>query len=131
MAIFGHYNACFGLMYYTIINLAILLFMYIGLEKMFFVVVVVFVVFCCCCFFFFFVLCLFVCLLLLLFFVCLFVFCCFCFCFFFNSKVLIIFLFLHKNICTNEYPQHMFSRRNKKTIYLTSTLSQTYASICI
>ena len=53
---------------------------------------------------------------------------------FFNSKVLIFFLFLHKNICcgywlevphwgtSNEYPQPMFSRtyvwRNKKNYLL-------------
>ena len=48
---------------------------------------------------------------------------------FFNLKVLILFLFLHKNIrcgysleapqlgTSNEYPQHMFSWRNKKNIY--------------
>ena len=49
---------------------------------------------------------------------------------FFNQKVSIVFLFLNKNICcvypleapqrgaSNEYPQHMFSPRNKKTICL-------------
>ena len=49
--------------------------------------------------------------------------------FFFNPKVLILFLLLHENICygysleaprrgaSNEYPQHMFSWRNKKNIY--------------
>ena len=49
--------------------------------------------------------------------------------FFFNQKVLIVFLFLHGNICCGysyeaphwgasyEYPQHMFSWRNKKNIY--------------
>ena len=49
---------------------------------------------------------------------------------FFNQKLLISFLFLHENICcgylseashqgaSNEYPQHMFSWRNKKNIYL-------------
>ena len=48
---------------------------------------------------------------------------------FFNRKVLIFFLFLHENICcgyslevpqrgtSNEYPQHMFSWRNKKKKY--------------
>ena len=53
---------------------------------------------------------------------------------FFNPKVLIFFLFSHKNICcgysleapqrgaSNEYPQHMFLRRNKKNIYLTPSL---------
>ena len=56
----------------------------------------------------------------------------FFFCFFFNPKVLIFVIFLHENIyCgysleaphSNGYPQHMFSRRNKKTIYLIPTLS--------
>ena len=49
---------------------------------------------------------------------------------FFNQKVSIFFLFLNENICygysleaphrgtSNEYPQHMFSLRNKKNIYL-------------
>ena len=46
---------------------------------------------------------------------------------FFNQKVAIFFLFLNENICcwrgaSNEYPQHMFSSRNKKTIYLIPTL---------
>ena len=53
---------------------------------------------------------------------------------FFNQKVLIFFLFLHKNICcgyssevpwrgtSNEYPQHMFLWRNKKNIYWVPTL---------
>ena len=48
---------------------------------------------------------------------------------FFIQKVLIFFLFLHKNICcgyslevpwqgiSNESPQYMFSRRNKKNIF--------------
>ena len=36
---------------------------------------------------------------------------------FFNPKLLIIFLFLHENICF-----HMFSWRNKKNIYLIPTL---------
>ena len=39
----------------------------------------------------------------------------------------LIFLFLHENICcqgtSNEYPQHMFSWRNKKNIYLTEAES--------
>ena len=49
---------------------------------------------------------------------------------FFNWKVLIFFLFLHKNICcgylldapkwgaSNEYPQHMFLWRNKNIMWL-------------
>ena len=49
--------------------------------------------------------------------------------FFFNQKVLTFFLFLHENICfrysleapcqgaSNEYPQHMFSWRNKKKYF--------------
>ena len=49
---------------------------------------------------------------------------------FFNPKVLIFFLFVHKNICcgyslevprwgaSNEYPQHMFSWRHKTIIEL-------------
>ena len=53
---------------------------------------------------------------------------------FFNKKVLIVFLFLHENICcgyslevpqrgtSNEYPQQMFSWRNKKNINLIATL---------
>ena len=57
---------------------------------------------------------------------------------FFNQKVSIIFLFLDQNICcgyssevplrgaSNEYPQHMFSLRNKKIIYLISTLIKIY-----
>ena len=52
---------------------------------------------------------------------------------FFSPKVLIFFLFLQENICcgyslevpqqgtSNEYSQHMFSLRNKKTIYLIPT----------
>ena len=48
---------------------------------------------------------------------------------FFSPKVLIFFMLLHKSICcrysleaprrgaSNEYPQHMFSWRNKKNIY--------------
>ena len=56
--------------------------------------------------------------------------CCF-FVFFFNQKFLIFFLFLHKNMycgysleaphqgASNEYPQHMFSWRNKKSIFYT------------
>ena len=47
----------------------------------------------------------------------------------FSTKKYLFFLFLGKNICcgysvqaprqgaSNEYPQHMFSSRNKKTIY--------------
>ena len=58
---------------------------------------------------------------------------------FFNPKVLIFFLFLHKNICcgyslevpwrgaSNENPQHMFSWRNKKNIYRIPSLIYTYA----
>ena len=57
---------------------------------------------------------------------------------FFNQKVAIFFLLLDENICcgysleapqrgaSNEYPQHMFSSRNKKTIYLIPTLIKTY-----
>ena len=53
---------------------------------------------------------------------------------FFSIQVLIFFLFLHKNIscrysleapcpgASNEYPQHMFSWRNKKTSNLIPTL---------
>ena len=53
---------------------------------------------------------------------------------FFNQKVSIFFLFLNENICcgysleapcrgaSNEYPQHMFSSKNKKTIYQIHTL---------
>ena len=53
---------------------------------------------------------------------------------FFNQKVSIFFLFLDENICcgysleaphrgaSNEYPQHMFLWRNKKSIYLILTL---------
>ena len=52
----------------------------------------------------------------------------FCF-YFFNIKVLIVFLFLHENICcryslevprqgASNDPQHMFLWRNKKNIYL-------------
>ena len=53
---------------------------------------------------------------------------------FFNQKVAIFFLFLDKNICcgyslevprwgtSNEYPQHMFLSRNKKTICLIPSL---------
>ena len=53
---------------------------------------------------------------------------------FFNQKVSIFFLFLNENICcgysleapqrgaSNEYPQHIFSLRNKKIIYLIATL---------
>ena len=56
---------------------------------------------------------------------------------FFNQRVSVFFLFLDKNICcgysleaphrgaSDEYPQHMFSSRNKKnkkTIYLIPTL---------
>ena len=56
---------------------------------------------------------------------------------FFNPKAFVFFLFLHKNIfcgysleaphrgTSNEYPQHMFSWRNKKNIYL-PTLIWTY-----
>ena len=53
---------------------------------------------------------------------------------FFNQKVSIVFSFLNKNICcwysleaphqgtSNEYPQHMFLLRNRKTMYLIPTL---------
>ena len=55
---------------------------------------------------------------------------------FLDPKVLIFFLFLHKNIgygysleaphrgTSNEYPQHIFSWRNKKIIYLIPLLSR-------
>ena len=58
--------------------------------------------------------------------------------FFFNKKILKFFLFLLKNICcgyslkapgrgaSNEYPQHVFSWRNKKNTYLIPTLIKTY-----
>ena len=61
---------------------------------------------------------------------------------FFNPKVLIFFLFHHENICcgysleaprqgaSNEYPQHMFSWRNKKNIYLILTLIYTNGRLC-
>ena len=51
-------------------------------------------------------------------------------CFFQSKKYINFFLFLHKNICcgyslevpqwgtSNEYPQHMFSWRNKENVYL-------------
>ena len=54
---------------------------------------------------------------------------------FFNQKLLIFFLCLHENICcgysleaphrgaSNEYPQHMFSWKNKKNIFLIPLLS--------
>ena len=54
---------------------------------------------------------------------------------FFNQILLIFFLFLLENICcgysseaprqgaSDEYPQHMFSRRNKKNISLIPLLS--------
>ena len=54
--------------------------------------------------------------------------------FFSNQKVSTFFLFLDENICcgysleapprgtSNEYPQHMFSLRSKKTIHLIPTL---------
>ena len=57
---------------------------------------------------------------------------------FFNQKVMIFFLFLHKNICcgysleahwrgaSNEYPQHMFSWRNKKNVIWIPTLIKGY-----
>ena len=53
---------------------------------------------------------------------------------FFHQKFSIFFLLLDENICcgyslegphrgaSNEYPQHMFSSSNKKTIYLIPTL---------
>ena len=53
---------------------------------------------------------------------------------FFNKKESIFFLFLYENImlwysleaprrgASNEYPQHMFSSRNKKNIYQIPTL---------
>ena len=55
-------------------------------------------------------------------------------CFFINQRVFIFFLSLHKNIhfwyslegpylgASNEYPQHLFSWRNKKNIYLIAPL---------
>ena len=59
--------------------------------------------------------------------------------FFSNQNVLIFFLFLHENLCSgdsfellcqsasNEYPQHMFSWRNKiKNIYLIPPLIWRY-----
>ena len=57
---------------------------------------------------------------------------------FFIQKMLISFLFLNKNICcgytleaprrgaSNEYPQHMFSSRNKKNIMWIPTLIYSY-----
>ena len=57
---------------------------------------------------------------------------------FFIRKMLISFLFLHENTCcgysleaphwgtSNEYPQHMFSWRNKKTIMWIPTLICSY-----
>ena len=63
---------------------------------------------------------------------------------FFTQKVLIFFLFLHKNIrcgyslevpcqgTSNEYPQHMFLRRNKKNILWRPLLSGcTPRMVCI
>ena len=59
---------------------------------------------------------------------------------FFSPKVLIFFLFLHENIfcgysletprqgASNEYPQHMFSWRNKKTI---KPDTHSYLDLCI
>ena len=61
----------------------------------------------------------------------------------FESKIIDNFLFLHENICcgysleaphrgaSNEYPQHMFSWRNKKNIDLVPSLILTYAQIRI
>ena len=58
--------------------------------------------------------------------------------FFFNQKVSIFSLFLDENICcgyslegprrgtSNEYPQCMFSSRNKKNIYMIPPLIKTY-----
>ena len=60
---------------------------------------------------------------------------------FFIRKMLISFLFLHKNICcgysleapcwgaSNEYPQHMFSWRNKKSILGIPPLIWSYAAL--
>ena len=59
---------------------------------------------------------------------------------FFNRKMLISFLFLNKNICcgysleaprrgaSNEYPQHMFSSRNKKSIMWIPPLIYSYVT---
>ena len=56
----------------------------------------------------------------------------------FNQKLLIFFLFVRKTICcgyslevphwgtSNEYPQHMFSWRNKKNIFLAWLLIWSY-----
>ena len=63
--------------------------------------------------------------------------------FFFHPKMLISFLFLHENICcgysleapwrgaSNEYPQHMFSWRNKKNIMWIPPLICSYGSSCM
>ena len=61
---------------------------------------------------------------------------------FFIQKVSIFFLFLDENICcgksleapqgaSNEYPQHMFSSRNKKNINLLPTLIRTYMYVYV
>ena len=62
---------------------------------------------------------------------------CVCF-FFFSQNMLMLFLFLHKNICcgysleaprqgtSNKYPQHTFSWRNKKNIYMATPLTCSY-----
>ena len=59
-----------------------------------------------------------------------------------SEKMLISFLFLHENICcgysleapqpgaSNEYPQHMFSWRNKKNIMRIPPLIYSYVSGC-
>ena len=60
----------------------------------------------------------------------------------FKWKILLYFLFLHKNIycgysfeapqrgASNEYPQHMFSLRNKINIYMTSILIWSSDYLC-
>ena len=60
---------------------------------------------------------------------------------FLSHNTMIVFLFLHENMCcgyslkaprrvaSNDYPQHMFSCRNKTNIYLTS-LSELELYIC-
>ena len=61
----------------------------------------------------------------------------------FNLKVLILFIFLNENIyceypleapprgASNEYPQYMFSWKNKKTNYLDSPLLWSHAHIIV
>ena len=59
----------------------------------------------------------------------------------FISELLIFFLYFHENICcgysleapcqgaSNEYPQHMFSKRNKKNIMWIPTLIRSYEAV--